>query len=217
MSQSLTPISRHGKPLQIKSAIQYFEMYEQVVSRLPFSLIEQAIAQLLTAHERRQNVFLFGNGGSAALASHFACDLGKGTLNGNNGKRFRVLALTDNVPLLTAWANDTCYENIFAEQIQNFVEPGDIAFAISGSGNSPNVLRALEVARNAGAINIGLAGFEGGKMKRLCNPCIIIPSNNMQVVEDLHLSVTHSIFSVVKCRLESAESFQVAVGGAGSD
>jgi len=145
-------------------------------------------------------IYLFGNGGSAALASHFACDLGKGTANGT-GKRFRVLALTDNVPLMTAWSNDSKYEDIFAEQLSNFVQRDDIAFAISGSGNSPNVLRALTLARSTGAITVGLTGYQGGKMKELCDQCMIVPSDNMQIIEDLHLCVAHAIFTVVRRKL----------------
>src|ERR1700683_3598925 len=110
----------------------------------------------------------FWNGGSAALDSHFVCDLGKGTIDGSR-KRVRVLALTDNVPLMTAWANDSRYEDIFAEQLANFVRKYDIAFAISGSGNSQNVLNALELAREAEATTIGLAGSSGGREKGLCD------------------------------------------------
>ena len=113
---------------------------------------------LVEAYEQERSIFLFGNGGSAALASHFACDLGKGAANGSK-KRFRVMALTDNVPLMTAWANDSKYEDIFAEQLANFARPGDIAFAISGSGNSPNVLLALRSAKAIGSTTVGLGGF----------------------------------------------------------
>jgi D-sedoheptulose 7-phosphate isomerase len=146
---------------------------------------------------------VFGNGGSAALASHCACDLGKGTTT-NGNRRFRVLALTDNIPLMTAWANDASYDDIFAEQLTPFIDKGDIALAISGSGNSPNVLKALLVARQAGAFTIGLTGFQGGKMKRLCDLCIIVPSDNMQVIEDLHVSVNHSIFTALRSRMLEA-------------
>ena len=140
-----------GVAMQIGSVKQYFQVYQKVLGCLPYAAIEEAKEALLRGYEQDQSIFLFGNGGSAALASHFACDLGKGAVvNGNGQKRFRVLALTDNVALMTAWANDTCYERVFAEQLHNFVAPGDVALAISGSGNSPNVLCALEVAREAG-------------------------------------------------------------------
>jgi D-sedoheptulose 7-phosphate isomerase len=113
------------------------------------------------------------------------------------------MSLTDNLPLLTAWANDTSYDFVFAEQLRNFVEPGDVAFAISGSGNSPNVLHGLQTAREAGAYTIGLGGFEGGKMKSLCDLCIVIPSSNMQIIEDFHVSVTHALFTLVCNRIRS--------------
>jgi D-sedoheptulose 7-phosphate isomerase len=193
----------HLSPTQpIRSAQDYFEMYQWVAANLPHAAIEQAIEELLRAYESGRTIFIFGNGGSAASASHFACDLSKGTVVGDNGqKRFRVLALTDNVPLMTAWANDGCYERIFAEQLQNFVAPGDVAFAISGSGNSPNVLQALKLARDSGAVTIGLTGFKGGKMAGLSDICVIIPSDNMQIIEDFHVSVTHAVFSVIRQRI----------------
>jgi D-sedoheptulose 7-phosphate isomerase len=183
----------------IRSSQEYFQLYQRVLTALPHGAIEQTIAELVRTYKGGKCIFIFGNGGSAALASHVACDLGKGMVVGNNGhKRFRVMALTDNVPLITAWANDSCYEQIFAEQIQNFVTAGDLAFAISGSGNSPNVLRALQVAREARATTLGLTGFDGGKMKSLCDICVIVPSDNMQIIEDFHISVTHAMFSVIR-------------------
>jgi D-sedoheptulose 7-phosphate isomerase len=153
------------------------------------------------AYEGGKMMYLFGNGGSASLASHLACDLGKGTAYCNGGKRLRVLALTDNVATMTAWANDFSYEDMFSEQLRNFVQPQDIAFAISGSGNSKNVLNALRVAREAGATTIGISGYRGGEMKSLCNICVIVPSDNMQVIEDLHLAMAHSIFRIVYTRM----------------
>jgi D-sedoheptulose 7-phosphate isomerase len=183
----------------IRDANAYFSHLSRTVDKLPFSTIDQIAGILLEAYDAGSMIYLFGNGGSAALASHFACDLGKGTANGN-GKRFHVLALTDNVPLMTAWANDSKYEDIFAEQLCNFVRRDDIAFAISGSGNSPNVLRALQLARQAGAITVGLTGFRGGKMKDLCDYCMIVPSDNMQIIEDLHLCVAHSLFTAIQSR-----------------
>jgi D-sedoheptulose 7-phosphate isomerase len=206
MSSLVSADQRERSPLTASSVGSYFELLRCAIGNLPYSAVEQAATELIRAYNQDRTIFLFGNGGSAALASHFACDLAKGTVRIAEGqKRFRVLALTDNVPLITAWANDTCYESIFEEQLRNFVKAGDIAFAISGSGNSSNVLKALEVARGAGACNIGLTGFSGGKMKALCNICIVIPSNNMQVIEDLHLSVAHAIFSVIRCKLGEVE------------
>jgi D-sedoheptulose 7-phosphate isomerase len=178
----------------------YFQELSAVLERLPFAIIDAVADVLCDAYRREHTVFVFGNGGSAALASHSACDLGKGTVR-NGNRRFRVLSLTDNVPLMTAWANDQRYEDIFAEQLRSFVAKDDLAFAISGSGNSPNVLNALQVAHAAGATTIGLTGFEGGKMKTLCDLCVVVPSDNMQLVEDSHVAVTHSIFTAVRHRI----------------
>jgi D-sedoheptulose 7-phosphate isomerase len=180
---------------------QYFEDLQRVVADLPHDTIGQIAGELLKATQSGRMVYLFGNGGSASLASHFACDLGKGTSYCNGGKRFRVLALTDNIPTMTAWANDSSYEDIFAEQLRNFVQPLDVAFAISASGNSKNVLNALQVAREAGAITIGVTGFAGGKMRSLCDICAVVPSDNMQIIEDLHLSMAHSIYRIVSSRM----------------
>jgi len=176
---------------------KYFVALSQLFAHLPFEGINQATEILVCAYRQSRAVFLFGNGGSAALASHLACDLGKGTvLNGN--RRFRVLSLTDNVPLLTAWANDLHYEHIFAEQLRHFIQPGDVAFAISGSGNSPNVLRGLEATRQAGAFSILLTGFQGGKASPLADLPIIVPSEDMQHIEDMHLVISHAIFRSVR-------------------
>lgn len=187
--------------LEILGAKQYFEELQRVVTGLPHDGIDQIADALFTAYESGRIVYTFGNGGSASLASHFACDLGKGTAYCNGGRRFRVLALTDNVPTLTAWANDSTYEDVFSEQLRNFVHPQDVAFAISGSGNSKNVLNALEVAREAGATTLGISGFEGGRMKSLCDICVVVPSSNMQIIEDMHLAMAHSIFRIVYTRM----------------
>jgi D-sedoheptulose 7-phosphate isomerase len=186
---------------EILDAKQYFDELRRVADNLPHDSINKIAEELLKANQSGRMVVLFGNGGSASLASHFACDLGKGTAYCDGGKRFRVLALTDNISTLTAWANDSSYDDIFAEQLRNFVQPQDIAFAISGSGNSTNVVNALCVAREAGATTIGVTGFEGGKMKSLCDICVVVPSDNMQIIEDLHLSMAHSIFRILCSRM----------------
>jgi D-sedoheptulose 7-phosphate isomerase len=180
---------------------KYFEELRRVIIDLPHDAINQIAESLLKAHESGRIVYLFGNGGSAALASHLACDLGKGTAYCNGGKRFRALALTDNLPTLTAWANDFGYEDVFSEQLRNFVQAQDVALAISASGNSKNVLNALQVARDAGAFTVGISGFQGGEMKTLCDICMVVPSDNMQIIEDLHLAVAHSIFRIVYSRM----------------
>jgi D-sedoheptulose 7-phosphate isomerase len=191
---------------EIASVESYFRLLSTTAGQLPFEAIEEVAATLVQAYESERTIYLFGNGGSAALASHMACDLGKGTVNGSK-KRFRVMSLTSNEAMMTAWANDSNYHDIFAEQLANFVAPGDVAFAISCSGNSANVLNALRVARQARATTLGLAGFQGGKMKELCDQCLIVPSDNMQIIEDLHLCAAHAVFTAVRrkvCHTSSA-------------
>ena len=198
----MVPEGRHMNNVDvILGSRQYFEELQRVAVCLPHDEVDHLAATLVEAYETGRAVYLFGNGGSASLASHLACDLGKGTAYCNGGKRFRVLALTDNLPTLTAWANDASYEDVFSEQLRNFVQPRDIVFAISGSGNSKNVLNALRVAREARAVTLGMSGFQGGQMKSLCDTCVIVPSGNMQIIEDLHLAMAHSIFRIVYSRL----------------
>lgn len=197
---------------EILDARQYFDELQQVVAILPHDSINRIAGELLKANESGRTVYLFGNGGSASLASHFACDLGKGTAYCNGGKRLRALSLTDNLPTLTAWANDSGYEDVFSEQLRNFVQRGDVALAISCSGNSKNVLNALQVAREAGATTVGISGFQGGEMKSLCDICVVIPSNNMQIIEDLHLAMAHSIFRIVYARISRRTMTAVSAG-----
>jgi len=142
------------------------------------------------------------------------CDMNKGTIDPAQPRRLKTMALTDNIPLITAWGNDTHYERIFAEQLRNFAVRNDVAFAISGSGNSPNVLLALQAAKEAGAFTVGFAGYQGGKMKTLCDVCAVVPSDNMQMIEDMHHAMLHSMFTVVKDRIQSGAR-QFLTAGAG--
>lgn len=202
MPRSLAPVASCTGSTQFTGIQNYLQVVKDLADKLPCPAIDEIVAELLECYEKGRTVFLFGNGGSAALASHFACDLGKGTIvDGNCQPRFRVMALTDNVPLMTAWANDSSYESIFAEQLRNLISPLDAAFAISGSGNSPNVLAGLKFAKSAGAITIGLTGFQGGKMRALCDYCVVVPSDNMQIIEDFHLVIAHAVFTVIRDRI----------------
>ena len=200
---SHSPFERDSKVVDIRrapaidSAKDYFGELGQVLRNLSYSVVDQITALLLRAYEENRNIYLFGNGGSAALASHAACDLGKGT-SVEGLRRFRVLALTDNIPTLTAWANDASYEDVFSEQLRNFARKDDVVLAISASGNSPNVLKGLKVGRELGTYSIGLTGYQGGKMKGLCDLCLVVPSDNMQFIEDLHVCISHSIFTALR-------------------
>ena len=192
---------KHDQVAQVSKTGETISAYltemQSTLSNLPIDSIEHVVRLLREARSQKKRVFLFGNGGSAATASHLACDLAKGT--STNGKpRMRVVSLTDNVPLISAWANDSSYEDIFAQQLQEQVEPGDIVIGISGSGKSPNVLNAIKVARSAGAITIGLTGLDGGDLKNLVDLCIVVPDNSIDQVEDVHLMLGHIITSCLR-------------------
>jgi len=175
----------------------YLSAVSATLAKLPVGRIAQVVELLAQARANRERVYIFGNGGSASTASHFASDLSKGAIS--KGKpRIKAFALTDNVPLLSAWANDTAYENIFAEQLENFIEMGDIAIGISGSGNSQNVLNGVKVAKAKGATTIGFIGFDGGKLKDLVDLAIIVPNHNMEQVEDIHLLLEHVITTCLR-------------------
>jgi D-sedoheptulose 7-phosphate isomerase len=185
----------HDEDLLIR---RYFHDLSALIPQLPYPAINRIVSVFLSAFAEQRTVYVFGNGGSAASASHMMCDINKGAGGLGVGTRPKVMALTDNASLISAWANDLGYETIFSEQLKTFIKPRDVAFAISTSGDSPNVLLALETAREYGAVTVGLGGCQGGQMKSLCDLCAIIPSDNVQLVEDLHHSMIHSIFIAVR-------------------
>lgn len=167
---------------------------------LPREALWQAVDLILEVGRAGRRIYLVGNGGSAATASHMANDLCKqATVSGQ--PLLRAIALTDNVPLLTAWSNDEDYAQSFARQLANHLEPGDLVLAISCSGNSPNVLRALELARLSGARSIGLTGQDGGALRGLVDCCIAVPSMDIGQQEDLHLVVNHALTTAIRARL----------------
>ena len=175
----------------------YIEEVRDTLSRLEVDDIGRIVEVLERAREEGRRVFILGNGGSASTASHFACDLSKGAINPTK-PRIKAMALTDNLPVLSAWANDTAYENIFAEQLENHLEAGDVVIGISGSGNSPNVLNALKLANDKGATPIAFTGFDGGRVKDIAGLCIIVPNNSMEQVEDIHLLLEHVITTCLR-------------------
>ncbi|HEV2317142.1 MAG TPA: SIS domain-containing protein [Thermoplasmata archaeon] len=159
--------------------------------------IAQIVPLLLKARVDGRTIFFFGNGGSASTASHFVADIGKATIRGD-GRRFKCLALVDNVETVTAWANDAEYSVVFSEQLRGLAHRGDVAVGISGSGNSPNVLKAMELARSMGLSTVGLTGIGGGKLKDLVDVPVVVPSNSMQHVEDAHLLVCHVLTAYLR-------------------
>lgn len=159
--------------------------------------IWSVIDVLMDAWRNGRHVFIFGNGGSASTASHMANDLNKLTIVPGK-RRFKAMCLTDNVPLMTAWSNDTAYENAFAEQMLNFLEPHDVVIGISCSGNSANVVKAFEVAREQGAATISFTGNSGGQCKELADHCVRVPSDHIGQQEDAHLILDHVIANTLK-------------------
>jgi len=155
--------------------------------------IRKVVGLVMDAYKSGKQVFIMGNGGSAATASHLTCDLQKG-IGGMGDKKFRVMAFTDNVSIMTAWANDADYSDIFVEQLSTWLQPGDLVIGISGSGNSPNVIKAMEYAAGHGAVTVGLAGYKGGKLAEVAEHSIVVYSDNMQHIEDVHMVLSHLIF-----------------------
>ncbi len=174
----------------------YTETYRDrligTLNGLDLSKVDQAIAWLTEARDQGKTIFMTGNGGSAASASHFVCDMLKGA-SFQREKRFRILSLHDNMPTLTAYANDVGYHDAALEQLKNFAAPGDVVIAISGSGNSPNVLRAIEYANSIGCKTIGLTGRNGGKLGPLVQLQIHTPEPHMGRIEDAHMIALHMI------------------------
>lgn len=171
---------------------QYITDLQLTLNRLPIDLIDRVIALLHDARLRNRQVFIMGNGGSASTASHFVCDLGKNTRR-KGWPNYRVMGLTDNMAVFSALANDEGYENVFAQQLASFVQPGDIVIGISASGNSPNVINAINLANKMGAKTIGFTGFDSGKLGPLVDINLHVPSNSIEQVEDIHLMFEHLI------------------------
>lgn len=171
---------------------RYKEKCREILEKIPDVAIAQVIGLLKRTRDEDRQVFLCGNGGSAATASHFATDLGKGASLGRD-KRFRVLSLTDNVPWITAMANDTDYSRIFVEQLRNYARAGDLLLAFSGSGNSPNVIAAVEWANQNGLVTVGITGRPGGKLGQLAQHPIFAESSHMGFIEDAHFVIQHMV------------------------
>lgn len=189
----------------------YLKELANALAMFEGTTMERVVDVLFEAYLNGTDVYIIGNGGNAALASHFACDLAKNVTFANGHRRLRALSLTDNFSLMSAWSNDVGYESVFVEQLRNFLRPSDIVIALSGSGNSPNVLRALELARDIGAKAVGITGGDGGKLAALCDPCLIAPSHNMQIIEDLHSVAVHAVSTALYNRINALQR-QIADG-----
>lgn len=172
------------------------EMYKagvlKAIEAIDAEKVRQAIGIFTQARDEGRRIFVCGNGGSASTASHFVCDMVKGA-SFQRDRRFRIMALTDSLPTITAYANDVGYDCVFVEQLKNFAEPGDVVMAISGSGNSPNVLRAVEYANSIGCRTIALSGRGGGKLGPMAQLNLQTSEPHMGRIEDVHMIMMHMI------------------------
>ena len=160
-------------------------------------IIKEIIEQLINARNKGQTIFTLGNGGSGSTSSHFVSDLLKTAITVDS-KRFKAISLVDNIPVNLAWANDVSYDSIFSEQLQNFLNSGDIVIGFSGSGNSANVVNALQYAKTKGAIAIAISGMTGGKIAKISDVSLIVPSNDMLIIESMHLLTCHCIIEIIR-------------------
>lgn len=170
----------------------YFQQLKETLDQIDRTPIEQAIEVLHTARVNGRHIFIMGNGGSASTASHFVCDLAKNTRRGG-WPHFKVIGLTDNMAIFSAYANDEGYENVFAQQLANLLQPDDVVIGISASGNSPNVLKGITLAQQMGAYTIGFTGFDAGQLGTLVDLRLHVPSHCIEHVEDIHLIFEHLI------------------------
>lgn len=175
----------------------YIDELKEILDRLSPEVIEQVLDCLHEARLENRQVFILGNGGSASTASHFVCDLGKNT-RVQGTPNFRVMGLTDNMALFSALANDEGYENVFAQQLGNYLQREDVVIGISTSGNSPNVVNAIQFANTVGATTIGFTGFSSGKLGSLVDIDLHVPSHSIEHVEDVHLVLEHLITKALR-------------------
>lgn len=174
---------------------EYFKKLNKTIQKLDVNVIEQIAIEFKNARDNGKHIYVFGNGGSGSTASHMVCDIVKGC-SYNKNKRFKITCLNDNMPTILAYSNDVSYDVIFEEQLKNFLNEGDIVLGISGSGNSKNVINAIQYANSCNAKTIGFTGFNGGKLHKIVNIGLHVPVNDMQITEDIHLIINHIFYQI---------------------
>lgn len=175
---------------------EYYKELSDTLLKLDYEQISEAMNALVNCYENGGTVYVFGNGGSSATASHMVCDFNKG-VSMKKSKKFNFVCLSDNTPILTALANDLSYEDVFAYQIEKILTKDDLVFAISGSGNSKNIIKACEVAKKAGVKIIGMTGYDGGKLYQMADYHLHAPINDMMKAEDIHMSFDHMMATIL--------------------
>ena len=174
----------------------YIANLKTTLDNLDISEIEKTANAFITARDNQKQIIFFGNGGSGSTASHFVCDLSKGC-SYEKDKRIRAICLNDNIPTLLAYSNDVSYDVVFLEQLKNLLNPGDVVVGISGSGNSKNIIKAIEYANANGAVTIGLTGYNGGKLKEISSISVNANIDDMQISEDIHVIVMHILYKLL--------------------
>jgi D-sedoheptulose 7-phosphate isomerase len=175
----------------------YLGDFVKLLAQVDRKQVDKMVDLVTEAYILEKTVFIIGNGGSGANASHLCEDLGKGTLHDfEKQRRLKVMSLTDNTPYILAWGNDTAYDRIFVEQLKNFVEKDSLLIAISGSGNSPNVINCIEYANSHGMKTLGVTGYDGGKLKKIAHHNLHVPSWNMGMVESVHSTLFHYLLDI---------------------
>jgi D-sedoheptulose 7-phosphate isomerase len=177
-------------------ATEYLTGLKYILEEFDFEQFAKIISAILDAYENEKYIFVMGNGGSGATASHFVCDINKGCCS-DLEKKFKMICLNDNIPTMLALANDVSYDVVFEEQLKNFFKPGDLAIGISGSGNSENVLRAIKYANAKQGQTIGLCGYSGGQLAQLVDIAYVVNNDDMQKIEDVHVIIVHMIMQAV--------------------
>lgn len=180
----------------VDSFLKQQELCLNKISQQTDSIIE-IIDALNKARNKGKKIFTMGNGGSASTASHFVSDLLKTSITKEN-KRFEAISLVDNIPVMLAWANDVSYEDIFVEQLTNFLSEGDVIIGFSGSGKSKNVIKTIEYGKKKRAFCIGITGMSGGAFPKICDLCFIVPSNDMLTIESIHVMLCHCIVTAIR-------------------
>lgn len=174
----------------------YFEKEKRILDLIDKASLSEVMNLLEAARLDGRQIFIMGNGGSAATASHYCCDFNKG-ISMSKEKRYRMICLNDNVPTMMAYANDVSYEEIFLGPLLNFYNEGDVVIGISGSGNSGNVVKAMEWAKEQNAVTIAITGYDGGRLKQIAHYGVHVPVDDMQIAEDLHMVLDHCMMKVL--------------------